>query len=468
MMRDLVHKDEKGGFHFGSDLSSAARARMKLCEKDQLKELNLKEVRMPRVPMRITEYTWVTDLNLSKNNIKELGDKVINSLGHIQNLDISFNEIKELPDSLNSLGALHTLDVSANALHNFSSNLKFNRLRTLSVAKNLLKDFPSSFTSSLTSLDISSNSMNSVPSSIFNHSLLKYLDLSSNKLTNFPPQIERLTGLETLLMGNNQLTSGTVASLGVLVNLKVLNLSENKLDNLPPVFYQLVKLEKLYLQVNLLPNLSDEIGNLVNLEELYIARNQIAVIPETIGKLKKLRFIIANDNKVKILPHEFGHLYETLRKINFDNNQIQSLPGEFGWINPGIEFSFANNPLKSPFIQWYQEGPLQLLNNLSPYLEAWPSTSYAEGENLSSGTIRTGNSFLIKAFDMRGKPRVNGGDPFRVLAKMGEMEESLIVKDNKDGTYTVFYNLTEPGTWQVHVLFKGQETKGSPFTLQLR
>jgi len=191
MMRDLVHVNEKGSLKLGSDLTSMSRARIESCKREESKELNLKEVEMPRIPSRIGKLKHVTDLNLERNRIKVLEDKPISQLGHIQVLNLGYNEIRVLPDIMNTLGALVTLNVPGNLLEVFPANLKFPNLRALDISRNRIKEIPGSFSESLTDLNFAGSELTTIPQGVFLYRKLRTFDFSMNKLSVLPVDLAR-------------------------------------------------------------------------------------------------------------------------------------------------------------------------------------------------------------------------------------------------------------------------------------
>jgi len=269
-------------------------------------------------------------------------------------------------------------------------------------------------------------------------------------------------------LSGNSISSASLEAISTLTHLRNLDLSENRITELPTPFYNLVNLEKLNLKVNKITTLNVELYKLNKLVELNLTRNELQSLPHTIGELKQLKYLFLADNSIKTLPHEIGYLYESLRKVALTNNKLSDVPGEFGWINPSIEFDLTGNPLKTPFITWLQEGPIQFLQNLAPYTQAYHTTSYAEGENKNNGQLGAGKSFTVKAADYKGNLRVTGGDAFkaRFISPSGK-EVDVVVKDLKDGSYTVFYNLREAGPYEVSISLRGGEIKDSPWILNI-
>jgi len=89
---------------------------------------------------------------------------------------------------------------------------------------------------------------------------------------------------------------------------------------------------------------------------------------------------------------------------------------------------------------------------------ASPSRSYAEGPGLEPGNKNTKPAeFTIYAVAPNGTPKKTGGDLFDVHVE--DPNGSLIqpdIKDNKDGTYTVKYQPTIPGNYNVDVVLRNK------------
>ena len=115
---------------------------------------------------------------LTKDDLKNIGN-----LPHLRGLDLSFNQLTTLPDTIGNLTKLEILD------------LTINQIETL-------------------------------PESIGKLTQLQYLQLRDNQLTSLPKNIRKLTALTELNLEVNQLTE-LPASLGNLPNLKTIKISGN-------------------------------------------------------------------------------------------------------------------------------------------------------------------------------------------------------------------------------------------------
>lgn len=121
-----------------------------------------------------------------------------------------------MPNNLHNLEDLTVLDLSYNELNEVPANLE--------EAKTILV------------LNLGSNRITSIPSHLFiNLTDLVYLDLSSNKLEMLPPQLRRLVHLKTLILNHNPLLHAQLRQLPVLVSLESLHLKDTQrtLTNIP-------------------------------------------------------------------------------------------------------------------------------------------------------------------------------------------------------------------------------------------
>ncbi|CAF0783658.1 unnamed protein product [Adineta steineri] len=174
----------------------------------------------------------------------------------------------------------------------------------------------------------------------WNREPLKTLDLSSNSLITLPNEIETLDNLLVLIVQNNQLTS-LPDSIRRLRLLEKFVLTQNQLTTLPDGLFYCSSLLYLNLSRNHLTKLSTKIGDLSYLQELDLSENDFELFPKQIGYLTKLTKLTVAKNRLRALPNEFGALYN-LRSLDISHNQLTQLPDSFGdLIN--LEEVYANS-----------------------------------------------------------------------------------------------------------------------------
>jgi Leucine-rich repeat (LRR) protein len=150
----------------------------------------------------------VTELNLSSNDLKEL-PKWIDKCINLQILYCSFNQLTSLPENLPA--SLQRLSYSSNQLtslpESFPNSLQYlycscnqlvslpeslpNSLQELYCGNNQLTSLPENLPTSLQKLYCSGNKLTSLPMSILNCRFLTVIDKSNNQIENIHPAITR-------------------------------------------------------------------------------------------------------------------------------------------------------------------------------------------------------------------------------------------------------------------------------------
>ncbi|HEY3360906.1 MAG TPA: COR domain-containing protein [Methanosarcina sp.] len=199
--------------------------------------------------------------------------------------------------------------------------------------------------SGVTTLDLSSKGLTSLPPEIAELKNLTELYISSNQLTSLPPEIAELKNLTELYIFDNQLTS-LPPEIAELKNLTTLNLHNNQLTSLPSEIKELKNLITLDLYNNQLTSLPPEIAELKNLTQLYIFDNQLTSLPPEIKELKNLTELYIFDNQLTSLPPEITEL-KNLTTLNISSNQLTSLPPEIKELKNLTQLYISSNQLTS-------------------------------------------------------------------------------------------------------------------------
>ena len=227
---------------------------------DILKQLDLEEQREQWLNELLI---WADVHNISEKQLPRNKQTIL----AMKELDLSYNKLTELPESIGRLTNLTDLDLS-------DSNLT---------------ELPESIgkLTNLTWLNLSCNNLIKLPESIGKLTNLTWLDLIGNNLTKLPESIGKLTNLTWLNLSGNNLTK-LPESIGKLTNLTGLDLIGNNLIKLPESIGKLTNLTWLGLSGNNLIKLPESIGKLTNLTRLDLKRNNLTELPESIGKLTNL------------------------------------------------------------------------------------------------------------------------------------------------------------------------------------
>jgi len=207
------------------------------------------------------------------------GDSVLMIENFIHWLDSEFKGYDKFPRARVDLFWLTSLDLSNNDITELPKDIGLlNKLIEVNLSMNNLKEIPKEFSllTNLKKLDVSFNNLDKVPTTIFQLSKLTSLDLSHINITELPKQI------------------------GLLTNLTSLNLSKNNITELPKEVGLLTKLRKLYLGGNQLTSLPKEIDSLVDLEEINLLDNNFEEIPKEIGFFSRLNISNIDQAHTKI------------------------------------------------------------------------------------------------------------------------------------------------------------------------
>ncbi len=192
---------------------------------NSLKVLELREMRIRKLPNSYCNFTSLELLDLERNNIKTLPE----CLGDLHNLRTLFlykNKLEKLPESIGGLRHIERLILSDNKIKVLPESIKeLKNLKILSLSNNdLIKIPPQVFEiSNLKELHLLGNRLNELPKKISNLKNLEILDLSDNKLHFIPREIENLKLLKTLNLRQNKLNKNRVYSLNVFEKDSLIN-----------------------------------------------------------------------------------------------------------------------------------------------------------------------------------------------------------------------------------------------------
>ena len=310
-----------------------------------LKELDLSEKKLLKLPAALFELESLEVLNLSKNNFSVLPN-ALGKLIHLKELNLVDTNIKKLPDSIGQLKNLEVLNLyncrnleslpeSIGQLENlkvlslyYCTNLETlpESIGDLSNLKELkLQSYegkvPSSISklTSLEELNISDRYGQGTqpvdfPSWICELKGLKRLYAGSCKFKNLPESLSKLPKLEALNLSRSLSYFEEITDLSKLENLKELHLTGGAIESLYPPeailqhFYKIKSLERLYLgdfgKVKLSVNLSAIENRREELkdqpERLADLESRIKVFSGYTGSAKKLSMHKYKDDPVKL------------------------------------------------------------------------------------------------------------------------------------------------------------------------
>ncbi|XP_053184154.1 vasorin-like [Scomber japonicus] len=236
---------------------------------------------VPRVP------TNTQHLYIFQNGIDTLAQDDFRGLGELELLDLSQNELAEVPDGVfEMLSKLKNLDLSSNHIthiskESFSGLVQLERLYLHSNRIQSIHMEAFDGLEMLLELKLQGNQLTSLPSLHFPSLLL--LDLSHNKIPTLGPsdlQTPHLEALKVASLGLISVDEDLIASLG---NLHELDISMNHLTEVPQALKQdsLKGLIKLSLAANSLGGLKKEdFQKLTGLQDLDLSGINLQGFPQ--------------------------------------------------------------------------------------------------------------------------------------------------------------------------------------------
>ena len=289
------------------------------------------------------ELNQLERLDLGENNMWNLPEGVMCPLNSLEMLNLTRNRLREvLSFQFNYRNRcapnLKILDLSNNSIESLPSAAfsGLSRLHSLDLSSNsiaFMADRAFEGLSSLTVIKLANNRLPSLPPELFSDARdVQEIYLRNNTLGVLPPGLfGELTQLLVLDLSKNELTAEWVnaATFGGLVRLVVLDLSSNRIARLEPaVFRDMYSLQILRLQENLLESLSENtFSALSNLHTLVLSDNRLTAIEATtLSGLHVLSLLSLDNNRLKSLhPSSFRNA-SSLQDLHLNGNRLTEIP----------------------------------------------------------------------------------------------------------------------------------------------
>lgn len=307
-----------------------------------------------------TEHT-LTTLDLSDNHLNNFPTTTITHLPLLQWLSLKGNEIEEIRaadmtfggnDSSVGRQGLRTLLLSDNrlAVIHDGTFLQVQELQSLDLAGNMITKIEGRpFPASLTSLSLSQNLLESVPSNALSSLIhLRWLQLRGNLITTVPSHwflpsnsIEILDLSHNLLRsltrslfmshkGKDRSSGGITEGQETSVSIGDLHLDFNGIQELDAGTLENVSIRRLSLSNNKLSSLPDHLFDGLlrdSLQALDLNFNLFSVYPDSLKRLRRITSLFLRGNQLQSLDQDsFIGCKDHLQSLDLSSNSFVKIP----------------------------------------------------------------------------------------------------------------------------------------------
>lgn len=285
---------------------------------DRVTVLILDAQKLEQIPPEVWQMPKLETLDLRRNALKVLPQN-LNALPSLKTLLLGQNQLQTLPDQLPNLVQI---DLSKNRFAHFPVVLNhLKELQSLNLSSNRLRQLPELNFLALKSLHLSTNKIVEACFVAKGLPKLEKLDLAHNALT----KVEfrgNFSTLQSLNLANNQLQT-LPDTWKLMPFLRQLDLSNNQLEHLPLSLSTCVWLKTLLLNKNKLVLKNHYFSTFQRLEELHLADNALNQVPDLPATLRKMDLA---RNRVTHIPAALFQI-PNLRQLDLSYNPLSSLKG---------------------------------------------------------------------------------------------------------------------------------------------
>ena len=363
---------------------------------------NLKYI--PKDVFMIHEYTSNTQkwwelvvpysLNVSQNELTSLGDDTTNwnePWKELKIINASYNQLQSIPVNLFKLQLLGKIVFHHNKITQLPVHLGTS-LGHIELQYNKLECLPDSIGEciGLNYLNVSYNNLTVLPDSLVKCRNLITLECMNNKLQgNLNIDFSGFDKMESFDASNNKLTGFDISLLN-MKNIKRIGLRYNLIRNI------------------VVPKGNIEVNRNSILSELYLGNNFIEYFPfEKFGKLgilNGIKLLDLSNNKLKGISRFIGG-FSTLERFDVTNNDLNDLPNELCLIKCIKNIKWGGNPIKKFNANMSDKGTNELLNYLKSRMSTYEDTVMDMDEqktknmNINTKEIKLNSMKLTKLDD---------------------------------------------------------------------
>lgn len=317
---------------------------MKLKQARSTGVIDISNLRLREIPpelfdpnINIPDLNWwemvdITKLEASNNLLTE---DAFNSnpqcdfgnISYLLHLRMANNKLTTIPESMYSLSNLKLLDLSSNNI-TFINPIRIKSLCSLislDLSKNQIREVPIEIKSLsfMEVLNLSTNQLTTIPEGIGNLYRLKKLYLDNNQIDSVSPYVfNNLINIEELQLFKNRLSSVPQGGFDSMKNLVYIDLHSNYLKAFG-FNNGMQRLDSVLLSYNQLVAL-EHIDNCPNLNTLDLNNNKLVNFPSEILSLKNLTTLNIMNNSFNDLPPTIG-LMTKLVRLNIEGNPLKRL-----------------------------------------------------------------------------------------------------------------------------------------------
>ncbi|XP_071439746.1 insulin-like growth factor-binding protein complex acid labile subunit, partial [Hetaerina americana] len=284
-------------------------------------------------------------LDISRNEIGRLEAGAFQEARDLCHLNISVNQISDLPESLSLLEKLEILEAQSNRLRFLCGqclaglaslerlNLEGNQLKHLEIINQIAEEtVPMTLFRGMVTqyLNLKNNELVSIPEDLLYYlEDLRQVDISLNNLSTIPSDFfRRNINLRTVVISGNLIESISEQTFQSNPLLEHLDLSRNRIRTLGVGFFSGMKqLKVIDLSHNTIAFLPDEIFEPLNTTDgrgepmvLDLRGNRLTSLP--ILSLPRLTELNLSGNRLSRLPQDTLHHVLCLRRIDLSHNEI--------------------------------------------------------------------------------------------------------------------------------------------------